>query len=92
MPENQIHCSHILVNTETEIKEVETRIHEGEKFDKVAREVSICPSSREGGDLGWFEKGQMVAPFEKAAFALKKGELSKPVKTEFGWHLIFRTG
>jgi len=92
MVENQIHCAHILVDTETEIKEVEQRIHEGEKFADVAREVSKCPSSAEGGDLGRFTKGQMVPPFEKAAFALKKGELSKPVKTEFGWHLIFRLG
>lgn len=90
MVENQIHCAHILTDTESEIKKIEQRIHEGEKFADVAREVSKCPSGREGGDLGWFAKEQMVPPFEKAAFALKKRELSKPVKTEFGWHLIFR--
>ena len=86
----KIHCAHILVKTEEEIKDAEKRVHDGERLEYIAREISECPSSMEGGDLGWFEKGQMVAPFEKAAFALKKKELSKPVQTEFGWHLIFR--
>ncbi|MBI4153899.1 peptidyl-prolyl cis-trans isomerase [Candidatus Woesearchaeota archaeon] len=87
---DQIHCAHILVRTEDEIKAVQQRLAKGESFSQVAREVSTCPSRREGGDLGRFGRGQMVRPFELVAFALQKGQTSQPVKTEFGWHLIKR--
>ncbi len=88
-PPPQIHARHILVKTKEEAEKARKRIVEGgESFEAVAKEVSIGPSAAKGGDLGFFGKGRMVPAFEKAAFALKKGEVSEPVKTQFGWHII----
>ncbi|HEY6655851.1 MAG TPA: peptidylprolyl isomerase, partial [Methyloceanibacter sp.] len=78
---------HILVATEAEAKEVQERLKKGEDFATVAKEKSKDPSA-EGGDLGFFSRGQMLKPFEDAAFALKEGEISNPVQTQFGWHII----
>jgi peptidyl-prolyl cis-trans isomerase C len=86
----QVHCAHILVKTETEVKTILERIKKGEKFSNIAKEVSICPSKKRGGDLGFFGRGQMVKEFENAAFALQKGEISDIVKTKFGYHIIRR--
>jgi len=87
---NQVHCSHILVKTEQEAKNILERLNKGEKFANIAREVSLCPSGKRGGDLGTFGRGKMVKEFENAAFALQKGQLSPIVKTKFGFHLIKR--
>ncbi len=84
-----IRAGHILVKTEEEAKKLKSEIKNEKDFAKKAKEVSLCPSGAEGGDLGWFSKGQMVKPFEDAAFSLKKGEISEPVKTQFGYHLIY---
>ena len=84
----KINASHILVKTESEANVLLYDINHGKSFENVAKEHSLCPSGKKGGNLGWFSKGQMVKEFEIAAFALKKGEISKPVKTQFGWHLI----
>ncbi len=89
MPD-QIHCAHILVKTEQEVKAVLDRISKGEKFANIAQEVSLCPSKKRGGDLGKFGRGKMVKEFENAAFALKKGEISGIVKTKYGYHIIKR--
>src|SRR3989344_9259883 len=89
---SQIRCSHILVKTENEAKELLEEIHHGASFEKIAETHSMCPSKKRGGGLGAFGRGQMAREFEKAAFALEKGQLSQPVKTEFGWHVIKRTG
>lgn len=71
------------------IEEIAQRIKAGEDFGEVAKETSEDPGSgAQGGELGWFEKGRMVPEFETAAFALKPGEMSEPVKTQFGYHLI----
>jgi parvulin-like peptidyl-prolyl isomerase len=87
---NQVHCAHILVKTEQEAKAVLDRLNKGEKFSKIAQEVSLCPSGKRGGDLGTFTRGKMVREFETAAFELQKGQISPIVKTKFGYHLIKR--
>ncbi|MFW9907990.1 MAG: peptidylprolyl isomerase [Candidatus Thorarchaeota archaeon] len=85
--------SHILVEKHSEALEIITKIREGANFAEMARNYSSCPSKKRGGDLGYFSKGQMVAGFEKAAFALNVGQMTNdPVKTEFGYHIIKRTG
>ena len=82
----------VVVKTEDEAKELYVRIQNGESFTELAEEYSLCPSKQNGGDLGFFGKGMMVAPFEKAAFELEVGDVSEPVQTQFGWHLIYLTG
>ena len=86
-PQEEIHARHILVPTEDEAKAALARVKGGEDFAKVATELSKDPSA-DGGDLGWFTKDRMVPEFSDAAFKLKKGEVSEPVKTQFGWHII----
>lgn len=86
---SKVRARHILVKTEDEAKLALYDVTAGKKdFGDVAREKSLCPSKKNGGDLGWFGRGMMVKEFETAAFALKPGEVSKPVKTQFGWHII----
>ena len=87
---DKVRCAHILVKTEQEAKTVLEQLNKGESFSKIAEEKSLCGSKKRGGDLGVFGRGRMVREFEKVAFALKKGEISQPVKTEFGWHIIKR--
>jgi len=87
---NKVHCAHILVKTEKEVNVVLERIKKGEKFSAIAKDVSLCPSKKRGGDLGTFGRGQMVKEFEKAAFVLDKGQISGIVKTKFGYHIIRR--
>ncbi|MCJ2034141.1 peptidylprolyl isomerase [Methylobacterium sp. J-068] len=88
-PEEEVHARHILVESEDEAKKIAARIKGGEDFAKVAGEVSKDPGSKaEGGDLGWFTKERMVAPFAEAAFKMNAGQVSDPVKTQFGWHVI----
>jgi peptidyl-prolyl cis-trans isomerase C len=88
-PEDEVEARHILVDTEEKAKELYDKVTKGEDFAKLAEANSNDPGSKaDGGKLGYFGKGQMVKEFEEAAFALKKGEVSKPVKTQFGWHVI----
>jgi len=87
---DKVHCAHILVKTEKDAKNVIERLTKGEKFGSLAQQVSQCPSGKKGGDLGTFTRGKMVKEFENAAFALKKGETSGLVKTQFGYHIIKR--
>jgi parvulin-like peptidyl-prolyl isomerase len=89
MPD-KVHCSHILVKSEQEAVQVLSRLSRGESFANLAMQVSICPSAKRGGDLGTFGRGQMVREFERAAFALQKGQTSGIVKTQFGFHVIKR--
>lgn len=84
----EIRASHILVKTEEEAKKIYDDIQNGKSFAEIAQTVSLCPSGQNGGDLGFFGKGMMVKPFEDAAFELEVGEISQPVQTQFGWHLI----
>jgi len=106
VPPGNIRASHILISykgasrsTATRSKEearklaeqILERIRAGESFEKLARTYSDCPSAEKGGDLGFFKRGRMVKAFEDAAFALKPGELSGIVETQFGYHIIKRT-
>jgi len=86
----KIRCAHILVEKQSQALLVLERLKKGEDFAKVAAEVSQDGSRRRGGDLGWFGRGVMVKPFEQAAFALQKGQISEPIKTQFGYHIIKR--
>ena len=86
-PEPEIHARHILLATEDEAKAALKRVKGGEDFAKVAAELSKDPAG-EGGDLGWFTKDRMVPEFAEAAFKLDAGQISDPVKTQFGWHII----
>jgi parvulin-like peptidyl-prolyl isomerase len=87
---DKVHCAHILVKTEQEAKAIVDQLNKGANFSKIAMEKSLCPSGKKGGDLGTFGRGRMVREFENAAFSLQKGQLSQPVRTEFGWHIIKR--
>lgn len=88
-PQDEVEARHILVDSEDKAKEIEDKIGKGEDFGKLAEAYSTDPGSKsDGGKLGYFTKGQMVKEFEDAAFALKAGEVSPPVKTKFGWHII----
>lgn len=84
----EIKARHILVATEAEAKAIEEELKKGENFEEIAKNKSSDSSKSKGGDLGYFSKGQMVKQFEDAAFALKTGEISAPVKSDFGWHII----
>lgn len=87
-PETEMRARHILVKTEAEARDIVELLARGQEFATVAKEKSTGPSNVQGGDLGYFTKGQMVPEFEKVALKLKKGEVSEPVKTQFGWHVI----
>jgi foldase protein PrsA len=85
----QIKASHILVKDEATAKEVKKKLAKGEDFSKLAKEYSTDTSNAEnGGDLGYFTKGEMVAEFEEVAFTLAENKISDPVKSEFGYHII----
>ena len=88
-PEPEVRARHILVETEDEAKAALARLKGGEDFAKVAGDLSKDPGSKaEGGDLGFFSKERMVEPFAETAFKLEPGQVSDPVKTQFGWHVI----
>ena len=86
-PETEVRARHILVDDEAKAKEIAKKAKAGEDFAKLAKENSK-DSSEDGGDLGYFTKEQMVPEFAEAAFKLDKGQISDPVKTQFGWHVI----
>ena len=84
-------ANHILVPTEMEAIKLRSEIKSFDDFKSLAAEYSKCPSGRNGGDLGCFQRGQMVKPFEDAAFNGNIGEVSEPVETQFGYHLLWVT-
>jgi len=86
----KINAAHILVPTLEEAKNIKAKINEGADFHVMAKGFSKCPSGPAGGYLGFFGKGQMVPEFENAAYAAKVGEVTDPVQTQFGFHLIKR--
>ncbi len=87
--QKEIKASHILVEEEAKAKEIKKKINKGSKFETLAKEFSKDEGSKvNGGELGYVLKGQLVPEFENKAFSMKKGEVSDPVKTQFGWHII----
>ena len=87
----QVRAKHILVQSLNEAMDLHTKVAGGEDFSDLAKTFSKCPSGQNGGDLGFFGRGQMVKPFEDAAFGLEVGKISTPVQTQFGYHLVQRT-
>ncbi|MBL3562190.1 peptidylprolyl isomerase [Rhodovulum sulfidophilum] len=87
-PTTEYHAAHILVETEDEAQAIEAQLRDGADFAQLAKEKSTGPSGPNGGDLGWFSEGMMVKPFEEAVTVLEPGEVSAPVQTQFGWHVI----
>ena len=86
--EQEVRARHILVETEDEAKAVQNQIKSGSDFAELAKQKSKDPGGSEGGDLGYFSKEQMVPEFANAAFTLENGQVSDPVKSQFGWHII----
>jgi peptidyl-prolyl cis-trans isomerase C len=86
--EQEVHARHILVPTEDEAKAIEDQLKKGADFATLAKEKSKDPGAADGGDLGYFTKDQMVPEFADVAFKLDKGQVSDPVHTQFGWHVI----
>ncbi len=84
----KVQASHILVLSEEEAKSIKTKLDNGGDFAALAKEFSTCPSAADGGDLGLFAANEMVAEFSNAAFAMSVGEISDPVKSDFGYHII----
>jgi len=87
-PTTEFNASHILVETEAEAQDIQKQLNEGADFAELAKEKSTGPSGANGGSLGWFGPGMMVKPFEDAVVAMKAGEISGPVQTQFGWHIL----
>jgi peptidyl-prolyl cis-trans isomerase C len=85
----KVQARHILVGNKELAEEIKKKVDDGGDFSKLAEEFSECPSKKRGGDLGWFGKGAMVRPFEVAAFSADEGAIVGPVKTEFGYHIIY---
>jgi len=88
---DKIKCAHILVEKQSQALEILERLKKGEKFAELAKTLSTDRGSgKRGGDLGYFGRGMMVKPFEAAAFKLSIGQISEPIKSEFGYHVIKR--
>ncbi len=88
----EVRASHILVDNETHAQQIKAELEKNDtSFAELAKEKSEGPSSENGGDLGFFGRGKMAKPFETKAFELDVGEVSEPVKTQFGWHIIKKT-
>ena len=87
--EDEIHARHILVSSEDDAKAIKTEIEAGADFIELAKTKSIEPNAAQsGGDLGYFKRAVMVKPFADAAFAMEVGQISDPIQTQFGWHII----
>lgn len=84
-----IHLRHILVKTEKEAKDALAKLKKGQKFDELAKKVSICPSKGKGGDLEWLVRGNLLKEIEDVAFSMEKGQITGPVKTKFGFHVLY---
>lgn len=88
----QFRASHILVKDRALAEKIASEAKKGASFETLARKYSTCPSKSKGGDLGWFGPGQMVPAFENAVKKLSHNRISDPVRTQFGFHIIKKTG
>lgn len=88
----EFRASHILVKDKTLAIRIAKEAKGGANFAQLAKRYSTCPSKSKGGDLGWFKQGQMVPPFENAVKKMSTGRVSDPVRTQFGYHIIKKTG
>ncbi len=88
----EFRASHILVSDKTTADNIYERVKKGESFASLAQSYSKCPSKSKGGDLGWFKEGTMVKEFENQVRRMGTGSISKPVRTQFGYHIIKKTG
>ena len=84
----QVAAQHILVRNAADAVKIKKEIENGGSFEYYAQKYSLCPSGKNGGNLGYFGRGQMVPEFEKKAFSMEVGEISNPIMTQFGWHII----
>lgn len=89
---SKVKARHILVDQLYEAQDLQKKLAEGVSFEELAQKFSKCPSKQRGGDLGEFGRGRMVPSFEEAAFNLEVNQVSEPVQTRFGYHLIQRYG
>ena len=85
-------ASHILIKDKSLAEDLLRQLRKGKNFAELAKEFSTCPSKSKGGDLGWFGPGKMVKPFEDAVVRMRPGALSNVVSTQFGYHIIKKTG
>ncbi|MFX1293974.1 MAG: peptidylprolyl isomerase [Promethearchaeota archaeon] len=92
IPAGQVRASHILVDKLSLAQEIKEELDDGIDFRKLAEKFSTCSSKKRGGDLGVFGRGKMIPEFERTVFKMKIGEISNPIKTKFGYHIIKRTG
>jgi len=92
IPAGQVRASHILVDKLSIAQEIRAELDQGANFAKLAESYSSCPSKKHGGDLGSFGRGKMAPEFEKTVYSMKVGEISQPIKTKYGYHIIKRTG
>ena len=88
MDKKEVKISHILVETQEKALDIQKEIKEGKSFEELAEKHSLCPSKKRKGDIGYNMRGRLYPEFEKTAFKLNRKEVSDPVKTEEGWHLI----
>ena len=88
----EFRASHILVSDKTLAESLYERVRKGESFSSLANQYSNCPSKSKGGDLGWFKEGQMVREFENQVRRMSMGSISRPLRTQFGYHIIKKTG
>jgi peptidyl-prolyl cis-trans isomerase C len=89
MGTKKAHASHILVKSKAEAIQIKVLIKKAKDFEKFAMKKSSCPSGKKGGDLGWFEEGQMVPEFDETVWAIELNKCSQPIMTQFGHHLIW---
>ena len=87
----EFRASHILVKDQATAERLYERVKKGESFQSLAHQYSTCPSKAKGGDLGWFKEGQMVREFENQVRRMSTGSISRPVRTQFGYHIIKKT-